>query len=117
LYQTDSRQGIGGDRHSQRIQVRVLSSRVSPTPSLLHVSYAFSLYHVAVRHSLASYEATEWAKRQRASQVGSNSSNSAGSAGAGDSQPSNYDLFRLAARNLDSGYSYSLDIQEKYGLI
>lgn len=75
-----------------------------------------SPYHLAVpydSYSLASYEATEWAKRQRASQQGS----SAGCAGGGDSQPSNYDLFRLAARNLDSGYSYSLDIQEKYGLI
>jgi hypothetical protein len=77
-----------------------------------------SPYHLAGpfdSYSLASYEATEWAKRQRANQQGS--STGSASAGAGDSQPSNYDLFRLAARNLDSGYSYSLDIQEKYGLI
>jgi hypothetical protein len=69
---------------------------------------------------LASYEATEWAKRQRASQQQQepgNSSNAGGGGGDSGNQPSNYDLFRLAARNLDSDYSYSLDIQEKYGLL
>jgi hypothetical protein len=57
--------------------------------------------------SLAAYEATEWA-RQKKAQPGSS-----GSA----SQPSNYDLFKLASRNLESSYSYNMDIQEKYGIL
>ena len=40
-----------------------------------------------------------------------------GSSSATSAKPSNYDLFRLAARNTESNYSYSLDIQEKYGLL
>ena len=47
----------------------------------------------------------------------SSNTNSNTSSSATGTKPSNYDLFRLAARNTESNYSYSLDIQEKYGLL
>lgn len=75
--------------------------------------------------SLAVHEASEWLKQQEDNAMkssnkvadGSSNTNSNTSSSATGSMPSNYDLFRLAARNTESNYSYSLDIQEKYGLL
>ena len=55
--------------------------------------------------SLAAYEATEWAKNKNAGNVSTE-----------QGQQSNYDLFRLAARNMESTYTHSMDIQEKYNI-
>lgn len=60
------------------------------------------------------YEASEWLIQQEenamksGNKVADGSSNSSSAIG---SMPCNYDLFRLATRNTESNYSYSLDIQ------
>lgn len=65
--------------------------------------------------SLAAYEATEWAKQQKAnSSSGTNGNGNA--SGRNPGEASNYDLFRIAARNMGSTYSHSMDIQERYGI-
>ena len=75
-------------------------------------------------YSLAVYEASEWLKQQEENAMKSSNTTAAvdgasstSSSSSTNTKPSNYDLFRLAARNTESNYSYSLDIQEKYGLL
>lgn len=66
--------------------------------------------------SLAAYEATEWAKQQKANSSSGGGGNNIGNGGRNPGDASNYDLFRMAARNMDSSYSHSMDIQERYGI-
>ena len=64
------------------------------------------------------YEASEWLKQQEDNAIKSSNTtaaadgaNSNSSSSSTSTKPSNYDLFRLATRNTESNYSYSLDIQ------
>lgn len=78
--------------------------------TILHLIFIILLSNTFIC-SVASFEAAEWAKTHRKRNTAGNEMNE------DEGRPSNYDIFRLAARNLDSGMSYSLDIQEKYGLL
>ena len=82
------------------------------------------LLYCRVFFSLAVHEASEWLKQQEDNAMKSSNTTAAvdgasstSSSSSTNTKPSNYDLFRLAARNTESNYSYSLDIQEKYGLL
>ena len=76
-------------------------------------SYLHSIHlpHTLILFSLAAYEATEWARNKNYNNNGDSTNPN------GPGVQSNYDLFKLAARNLESTYTHSMDIQEKYGIL
>ena len=127
-FKTDGGQGAGCNGQCQRFQVNIVccykgrNTEVAVVVSLFCVTYSRIAFHASfphltntnvILHSLAAYEATEWARNKK------NNTNSDGTSASanGPGEQSNYDLFRLAARNLESSYTHSMDIQEKYGIL
>ena len=92
----------------------------------LHTFHFHHSFHIALLrpiYSMAAYEATEWARTQKEKQQQQQNGGKSGSYGGGgaggaaaQAESSNYNLFRLAARNMENSYTHSMDIQEKYNI-